>query len=391
MRQNRWTVLFRGILIVPHVIALFALFIGADILTLLAWFAILFTGRNPFHDYVTNVLRWSARLNAYSFFLTDVYPPFSLKGDSGYPVATSLEASEMSRASVFFRPVLYIPVAIVLSIVNLGMSILGFFAWLLTMVRGTLPASLHDAFVATNRFMARVAAYGYLGQDPYPRGLFGDAREQDAREGSIAVPPREGTPLEGTMSEKISTDSPVDLNHAPSSLISSSALAPDTNAPHENWSLVVTRSARRILLTELVVGALSYAALIIVDTLLVLSSVSSSAQAANWSRQYQGDVVALQSAASNAVNVLTRPSPNWDLISIDCSATSGVISLFTAVPQYPIFEPNRHLLEGVGLIELATKDCNLTVVPQQRTLELATLTKAFDEGAHQLQIFLRDS
>ena len=375
----------------PHVIALFALFIGAYILTFLAWFAILFTGRNPFHNYVANVLRWSTRLNAYSYFLTDEYPPFSLKGDSGYPVATLLEASSMNRTRVFFRVVLYIPVAIVLSVVNLGMSILGIFAWLLTMIRGTLPAPLHDAFVASIRFMARAAAYGYLVQDPYPRGLFGDASDEGARESSVAVPPLEGTPLGSTINENLSNDSRVDVSPATSSLNPLSAPAPNTNAPHANWNLAVTQSTRRVLLTELVVGALSYAAIVIVDTLLILSSASSSAQAANWSLQYQSDVVALRSAASNAVNVLMRPTPNWDLISIDCSATSGAVSLFTAVPQYPVFEPNRHLLEGVGLIELATKDCNSAVVPQQRTLELATLTKAFDEGAHQLQIFLRSS
>jgi hypothetical protein len=67
---------------IPHYIVLFFLVIGAILAIIVAWFAILFTGRYPrsLFDYVLGVARWSLRVEAYALFmLTDRYPPFSLR------------------------------------------------------------------------------------------------------------------------------------------------------------------------------------------------------------------------------------------------------------------------------------------------------------------------
>lgn len=69
------------LLAIPHYILLFFLAIGAIIAVIIAWFAILFTGRYPrgIFDYVEGVLRWENRVTAYAFTLvTDQYPPFRL-------------------------------------------------------------------------------------------------------------------------------------------------------------------------------------------------------------------------------------------------------------------------------------------------------------------------
>jgi hypothetical protein len=79
---NRWLPLVKWLLAVPHYIVLIPLFIGAALAIVIAWFAILFTGRYPraLFDYVVGVGRWSLRVEAYAFLLvTDRYPPFSLK------------------------------------------------------------------------------------------------------------------------------------------------------------------------------------------------------------------------------------------------------------------------------------------------------------------------
>jgi Domain of unknown function (DUF4389) len=78
---NRWLPLVKWLLAIPHYIVLFFLGIGALVAVIIAWFAILFTGRFPqglFH-FVEGVFRWSNRVLAYAIVLvTDRYPPFSL-------------------------------------------------------------------------------------------------------------------------------------------------------------------------------------------------------------------------------------------------------------------------------------------------------------------------
>ncbi len=79
---NRWLPLVKWFLAIPHYVVLVFLGIGAFVSVVIAWFAILFTGRYPrgLFDYVVGVGRWGLRVGAYAFLLTtDRYPPFSLK------------------------------------------------------------------------------------------------------------------------------------------------------------------------------------------------------------------------------------------------------------------------------------------------------------------------
>jgi hypothetical protein len=78
---NRWLPLVKWLLAIPHYIVLVFLWIGAIVAIILAWFAILFTGRYPrgLFDFVLGVLRWTTRVFAYAAVLvTDRYPPFRL-------------------------------------------------------------------------------------------------------------------------------------------------------------------------------------------------------------------------------------------------------------------------------------------------------------------------
>jgi hypothetical protein len=79
---NRWLPLVKWLLAIPHYVVLAFLVIGAIFAIVIAWFAILITGRypQPLFNYVVGVGRWSLRVSAYAFLLvTDRYPPFSLK------------------------------------------------------------------------------------------------------------------------------------------------------------------------------------------------------------------------------------------------------------------------------------------------------------------------
>jgi hypothetical protein len=78
---NRWLPLVKWLLAIPHYIVLAFLFLAAIVSVVIAWFAILFTGRYPrgLFDYLVGVGRWTNRVVAYAFTLvTDRYPPFRL-------------------------------------------------------------------------------------------------------------------------------------------------------------------------------------------------------------------------------------------------------------------------------------------------------------------------
>jgi hypothetical protein len=78
---NRWLPLVKWLLVIPHLIILLFLWAAAVVVVIIAWFAIVFTGRYPrgMFDFVQGVLRWGQRVIGYAFLLvTDVYPPFSL-------------------------------------------------------------------------------------------------------------------------------------------------------------------------------------------------------------------------------------------------------------------------------------------------------------------------
>jgi hypothetical protein len=78
---NRFLPLIKWLLVIPSLIVVSVLFIAAFFVLIVAWFAILFTGKFPrgMFDFVVGVLRWSERATGYAYLLTDKYPPFSLK------------------------------------------------------------------------------------------------------------------------------------------------------------------------------------------------------------------------------------------------------------------------------------------------------------------------
>jgi hypothetical protein len=79
---SRWMIFVKWLLVIPHLIVLLFLWVAAFVVVIIAFFAILFTGKFPrgMFDFVTGVLRWTLRVNAYAHWLmTDKYPPFELK------------------------------------------------------------------------------------------------------------------------------------------------------------------------------------------------------------------------------------------------------------------------------------------------------------------------
>jgi hypothetical protein len=174
--QRRLTVLVRIILAIPHAIVLYALGIASDVVALICWFAALFTGRLPdgLAGFQVGYVRWLTRFYAYVLLLTDVYPPFEL-ADAQYPVRLQAQPGPLNRLAVLFRIILVIPALIVVTVLTYGLSFpVMFVTWLIVLIAGRMPRPLHEALAAALRYQARVIGYFLMLTARYPGGLFGD-------------------------------------------------------------------------------------------------------------------------------------------------------------------------------------------------------------------------
>ena len=176
--QRRLTVAFRILLVVPHLFVLYFLFIGAEVVAFLGWWAALFTARLPEFavTFQSGVVRWATRVQAYNFLLTDAYPPFNLDDDPTYPVRVAIpEPQRLNRAAVFFRYFLAVPAGLLGGILIYGAgTLMAFIAWLIVLITGQLPPSFHLAYTAVVRFQTRYICYFLMLTPTYPGGLYGD-------------------------------------------------------------------------------------------------------------------------------------------------------------------------------------------------------------------------
>jgi hypothetical protein len=171
-RYSRLSTFFRIFLAIPHLIWVALWGIATEFVVILAWFAILFTGRYPrgLFGFVSSFLSYSTRVGCYLFLLTDKFPPFTggSPGD-GYPVQVSVDWPErLSRLTTFFRLFLAIPAYLVLYVLQLLGRLLAFFAWFVVVFMGRLPKGLFEVMELPQRYQLRVTAYLGLVTDAYP-------------------------------------------------------------------------------------------------------------------------------------------------------------------------------------------------------------------------------
>jgi hypothetical protein len=191
---SRWLWLVKWVLAIPHFIVLMFLWIAFFVLTVVAFFAILFTGRYPraIFDFNVGVLRWSWRVCFYSYNAlgTDRYPPFTLGDVPDYPARLDVEYPEaLSRGLVLIKWwLLALPQYLIVAVFA-GGAWAGFnaanddWAWtsgggligLLVLIAGVVllftgryPGSIFNFVMGMNRWVFRVAAYATLMTDAYP-------------------------------------------------------------------------------------------------------------------------------------------------------------------------------------------------------------------------------
>ena len=192
---SRWLWLVKWLLAIPHCIVLFFLWIAFVVVTVIAFFAILFTAHypRPLFNFNLGVLRWSWRVAYYTYsgLGTDRYPPFSLGEEPGYPATLDISYPErLSRGLVLVKWwLLAIPQYAIVAVFAGGIAytagntgqtwqadvlsggligLLVFFAAIMLLFAGRYPRGLYDFIVGMNRWVLRVVAYAALMTDAYP-------------------------------------------------------------------------------------------------------------------------------------------------------------------------------------------------------------------------------
>ncbi len=195
---SRWLWLVKWVLAIPHYIVLFFLWVAFFVLSVIAFFAILFTGRYPrgIFDFNVGVMRWSWRVGFYSYSTlgTDRYPPFTL-GPADYPATLEVAyPTELSRGLVLVKWwLLAIPHYLIVAVLGTGLlwsgswaggggwndwqwggwgggliGILVLIAGVVLLFTGRYPRDIFRLLMGFNRWSYRVLAYAALMRDEYP-------------------------------------------------------------------------------------------------------------------------------------------------------------------------------------------------------------------------------
>jgi Domain of unknown function (DUF4389) len=407
--QPRFGVAFRLLLVIPQTIAVGVLGIVAAVFAFVGWWAALFTGQLPEFavTFLSGFLRWAARVRGYTLMLTDAYPPFTLDDDPGYPVRIAIpDAQPLNRAAVFFRYFIAIPASILLFIVTMGAcTLMAFIAWLVTLVMGRMPASLHLAYVAVLRFEIRYTGYYYMLTPAYPGSLYGDGPgavawtdelppapapapapapgwgspqgygapipgyDPTVGYGASAAPAGYGTPVAGYGTPVAGYGAPVAGYGAPAEYSLRPVFQPAT------WLLPLTSAARKLMTAFIVIGSL----IAVLYIALFIGLIASAARSANNNNTASNAMIQL----SNSYTALTTSLTTWEQATTACDQNLTCVTKEDSTAA-SAFEAFSSQLSATAVPSGAEADkARLTAVSASAAQDFTRLSQATSNSQYQ--------
>jgi hypothetical protein len=170
--RSRLTAFFRLLLALPVFIWLYLYGIAAGVVQIVAWFAIVITGRFPegMYKFLADFIEVEVTATAYAVLLTEPYPPFLASSKADYPVRMYFAGPlpKYSRLKTFFRGLLAIPILVMRYVATFLLEACAFAAWVMSVVTGRVPRGLFDPMVLATSYIARSDAYIFLLTETYP-------------------------------------------------------------------------------------------------------------------------------------------------------------------------------------------------------------------------------
>ena len=170
--RSRLITFFRGIVVIPWHIVASIYGLVAYIAAIIAWFAIVFTGRYPegLYNFNAGFLRMVTRVNGFYYLLNDEWPPFGGDEAPDYPVRVGVAPplDQYSRLKTGLRIIYGIPVYLLALVQSLILGVCALIGWFAIVFTGKLPEGLFNPMRSATAYMTRAGAYFLLMTEEWP-------------------------------------------------------------------------------------------------------------------------------------------------------------------------------------------------------------------------------